>query len=98
MKVVDDDDDDSAWVDEDDEPMNDDAMKGVVAPKRNGDLSEYNVDTYDEEDDGPASNSKDDGELEREEGEVLPTDNMLVTAGVEQNVPQLHFFVYDKPT
>ncbi|KAH9047350.1 hypothetical protein EDB84DRAFT_1461368 [Lactarius hengduanensis] len=27
-----------------------------------------------------------------------PTDNMLVTALVEQNVPQLHFFVYDEPT
>ncbi|KAH9047368.1 hypothetical protein EDB84DRAFT_1461453, partial [Lactarius hengduanensis] len=27
-----------------------------------------------------------------------PTDNMLVTAIVEQNVPQLHFFVYDEPT
>src|ERR1700761_4209621 len=41
---------------------------------------------------------KDDDELEREENEVLPTDNMLVTAIVEQNVPQLHFFVYDEPT
>ncbi|KAH9033474.1 hypothetical protein EDB84DRAFT_1488762 [Lactarius hengduanensis] len=30
--------------------------------------------------------------------EVLPTDNMLVTAVIEQNVPQLHFFVYDEPT
>lgn len=50
-----DDDDDSAWVDEDDEPMDEDTMKDAVAPKRNGDLSEYNLDTYDEEDDGPAS-------------------------------------------
>ncbi|KAH9080339.1 transducin family protein/WD-40 repeat family protein [Lactarius deliciosus] len=114
---VDDGDDDSAWVDEDDESMDDDAMKGIVAPKRNGDLSEHNLDTYDEEDDGPASsaikrlqlhrdNDKDpyitlkeeDDELEREENEVLPTDNMLVTAIVEQNVPQLHFFVFDEPT
>ncbi|KAH9013495.1 hypothetical protein EDB84DRAFT_1532714, partial [Lactarius hengduanensis] len=30
-------------------------MKGIVAPKRNGDLSEHNLDMYDEEDDGPAS-------------------------------------------
>ena len=41
---------------------------------------------------------KDDDQLEREENEILPTDNMLVTAIVEQNVPQLHFFVYDEPT
>ena len=41
---------------------------------------------------------KDDRELEREENEVLPADNMLVTAIVEQNVPQLHFFVYDEGT
>ncbi|KAH8981796.1 hypothetical protein EDB92DRAFT_1969660 [Lactarius akahatsu] len=52
---VDDDDDDSAWVDEDDEAMDDDATKDFVSPKQNGDLSEYNLDTYDEEDDGPAS-------------------------------------------
>ncbi|KAH9168847.1 transducin family protein/WD-40 repeat family protein [Lactarius sanguifluus] len=77
---VDDDDEDSAWVDEDDQAMDDDATKDFVSPKRNGDLSEYNLDTYDEEDDGPASN------------------NMLMTALVEQNVPQLHFFVYGEPT
>ncbi|KAH9003131.1 hypothetical protein EDB86DRAFT_3073616 [Lactarius hatsudake] len=29
---VDDGDDDSAWVDEDDDSMDDDAMKGIVAP------------------------------------------------------------------
>ncbi|KAH9165659.1 WD40 repeat-like protein [Lactarius sanguifluus] len=110
---VDDDDDNSAWVDEDDEPMDDDAMKGVVAPKRNGDLSEYNLDMYDKEDDGLIKGlqfhrdndndpyitlKEDDDELEREENEVLPTDNMLVTTNVEQNVPRLHFFVYDEPT
>ncbi|KAH8990364.1 transducin family protein/WD-40 repeat family protein [Lactarius akahatsu] len=117
---VDYDDEDSAWVDEGDEAMDDDATKDFVSPKRNGDLSEYNLDTYDE-DDRPAStfgpfasikglqfhrdnddpyitHKEDDDELEREENEVLPTDNMLVTAIVEQNVPQLHFFVYDEPT
>jgi len=51
-----DDDEDSAWVDEDDEPMDEDAAKDVVVPKRNGDLSKYNLDTYDE-DDGPASSA-----------------------------------------
>ena len=28
----------------------------------------------------------------------MPTDNILVTAIVEQNVPQLHYFVYDEST
>ncbi|KAH9080252.1 transducin family protein/WD-40 repeat family protein [Lactarius deliciosus] len=71
------DDEDSTWVDEGDEAMDDDTTKDFVSPKRNGDLSKYNLDTYDKEDDGPASSS---------------SDNMLVTAIVKQNVPQLHFF------
>jgi hypothetical protein len=37
--------------------MDEDVSKDDVAPKRNGDLSEYNLDTYDEEDDGPASSA-----------------------------------------
>jgi hypothetical protein len=37
--------------------MDEDMMKDVVASKRNGDLSEYNLDAYDEEDDGPASSA-----------------------------------------
>jgi hypothetical protein len=37
--------------------MDEDVTKDVVAPKRNGDLSKYNLDTYDEEDDGPASSA-----------------------------------------
>ncbi|KAH9047374.1 WD40-repeat-containing domain protein [Lactarius hengduanensis] len=105
---------------EDDEPMDDDAMKDLVSPKRNGDISEYNLDTYDEEDDGPASTFgpftsikglqfhrdndddpyitlKEDDGPEREEIRGL-ADNVLVTAVVEQNVPQLHFFVSDEPT
>jgi periodic tryptophan protein 1 len=41
---------------------------------------------------------KGDDELEREENEVLPEDNMIVTAIVEQNLPQLHFFVYEEAT
>ncbi|KAI0303674.1 WD40-repeat-containing domain protein [Multifurca ochricompacta] len=112
--IVGDDEDDSAWVDEDEEPMDEDVIKE--------DLSEYNLDTYDEEGDGPASTlgpftnikglqfyrdndddpyitlKEDDNELEREENEVLPTDNVLITAIVEQNLPQLHFFVYDEVT
>ncbi|KAH9953214.1 WD40 repeat-like protein [Lactifluus volemus] len=117
----DDDEDDSAWVDEDDEAMDEDAQ-GSSRLETNGDISKYGLDTYDEEGDGPASTfgpftnikglqfyhnndddpyvtlKEDDDELEREENEILPTDNMLVTAIVEQNVPQLHFFVYDEST
>ncbi|KAH9998870.1 WD40 repeat-like protein [Russula compacta] len=104
-----DEEDDTAWVDEDCEPMDEDTMRVGTASRQNGDLSVYNLDTYDEDDDGAAStlgpftnikgyNVKDDDELERKENEVLPTDNMLVTAIVEQNVPQLHFFVYDEAT
>ncbi|KAI0267782.1 WD40 repeat-like protein [Gloeopeniophorella convolvens] len=113
-------DDESAWVDEDDEPMNKDAKKKASTPKRNGDLSEYNLDAYDDEDDGPTSTlgpftnikglqfyrdneddpyitlKEDDDALEREENEVLPTDNMIIAGTLEQNVPQLHFFVYDE--
>jgi hypothetical protein len=37
--------------------MDEDAMDEGTAPRRNGDLSEYNLDTYDEEDDGPASSA-----------------------------------------
>ncbi|KAH9960938.1 WD40-repeat-containing domain protein [Russula dissimulans] len=101
--------------------MDEDATADETAPRQNGDLSEYKLDTYDE-DDGPASTlgpftnikglqfyrdndddpyitfNENDDELEREENEVLSTDNMLVTAIVEQNVPQLRFFVYDEAT
>jgi len=37
--------------------MDEDTTKDTLTPKRNGDLSEYNLDTYDEEDDGPASSA-----------------------------------------
>ena len=66
----DDDDDDSAWVEYVlpllpwmtrsrfcSEPMDDDTLGDGTAPKRNGDLSEYKLDTYDEDDDGPASSA-----------------------------------------
>ena len=39
------------------EPMDDDTLGDGTAPKRNGDLSEYKLDTYDEDDDGPASSA-----------------------------------------
>jgi hypothetical protein len=36
------------------EPMDEDTTGEETAPKRNGDLSQYKLDTYDEDDDGPA--------------------------------------------
>jgi hypothetical protein len=39
------------------EPMDEDATGEKPASKRNGDLSKYNLDTYDEENDGPASSA-----------------------------------------
>lgn len=39
------------------EPMDEDTTGVETAPKRNGDLSEYKLDTYDEDDDGPASSA-----------------------------------------
>jgi len=49
-----DDEDDSTWVDE---PMDEDTTADGTSLKRNGDLSEYKLDTYDEDDDGPASSA-----------------------------------------
>ena len=37
--------------------MDEDTTKGEIAPAQKGGLSEYNLDTYDEEDDGPASSA-----------------------------------------
>ncbi|KAH9972895.1 WD40-repeat-containing domain protein [Lactifluus volemus] len=117
-----DDDEDGLCLARTTKAMDEDAAGELTTPKRNGDISKYGLDTYDEEGDGPASTfgpftnikglqfyhnndddpyvtlKEDDDELEREENEILPTDNMLVTAIVEQNVPQLHFFVYDEST
>jgi len=37
--------------------MDEDAIGEEATSRRNGDLSEYNLDTYDEEDDGPTSSA-----------------------------------------
>ena len=39
------------------EPMDEDTTGKETASKQNGDLSEYKLDTYDEDDDGPASSA-----------------------------------------
>jgi periodic tryptophan protein 1 len=67
---IEDDDDDSAWVEYVlrplpadgrlkfcSEPMEEDTSEEGTVPKRNGDLSEYKLDTYDEDDEGPASSA-----------------------------------------
>lgn len=68
--VTGDDEDESAWVEYvllllprdagltiRSEPMDEDTIGEETAPKRNGDLSEYKLDTYDEDDDGPTSSA-----------------------------------------
>ncbi|KAF9485125.1 WD40 repeat-like protein [Pholiota conissans] len=108
-----DDDDEANWVDEDDEAMDVDSE----APKRKDDLSEYNLDDYDEdttvEPVGPFSNIKgltyykdneadpyitlkDEDDDEREELEILPTDNLIVVAKTEDEISQLEIYVYDE--
>jgi hypothetical protein len=37
--------------------MDEDMTSELAAPRRNGDISKYNLDTYDEEGDGPASSA-----------------------------------------
>ncbi|THH15341.1 hypothetical protein EW146_g5125 [Bondarzewia mesenterica] len=115
------DENEDAWVDEDDDAMDEDrpARKAKASSNKEGDLSEYNLDDYDEEDTkgsalGPFSNIKgltyyrdnnedpyitlkeDDEENEREELEILPTDNLLVVAKTEDDVSQLEIYVYDE--
>ncbi|EIN09961.1 WD40 repeat-like protein [Punctularia strigosozonata HHB-11173 SS5] len=106
-------DDEDAWVDEDDDAMDQDDP----APKPKDDLSQYNLDEYDDDgptaDLGPFSNIKglqyyrdnqedpyitlkeEEEDNEREELEVYPTDNLLVTAKTEEEVSQLEIYVYD---
>ncbi|KZV60912.1 WD40 repeat-like protein [Peniophora sp. CONT] len=109
----------SGWVDEDDDvPMDQDGAAPQKSAKPKGDLSEYNLDNYDEEEDsagqlGPFSSRKgltfyrdnnedpyitlkeDEEDDEREDLEVLPSDNLLVTAKTEDDVSQLEIYVYD---
>ncbi|KAF8199722.1 WD40-repeat-containing domain protein [Pholiota molesta] len=108
-----DDDDEADWVDEVDEAMDVDSE----APKPKDDLSEYNLDDYDDdvtaEPVGPFSNikgltyykdneedpyitMKDEDDDEREELEVLPTDNLIVVAKTEDEISQLEIYVYDE--
>ncbi|KDR78833.1 hypothetical protein GALMADRAFT_1365360 [Galerina marginata CBS 339.88] len=110
-----DDDDEANWVDEDDEAM--DVDSGAVPKTKKDDLSEYNLDDYDddaktlavgpfsnikgltyykdnEEDPYITMNAEDDDE--REELEVLPTDNLIVVAKTEDEISQLEIYVYDE--
>lgn len=111
-----DDDDEANWVDEDGDAM--DVDSGPTKPKpKTDDLSEYNLDDYDDDAKttavGPFSNIKgltyyrdneedpyitlkDEDNDEREELEVLPTDNLLVVAKTEDEISQLEIYVYDE--
>ncbi|TBU62809.1 transducin family protein/WD-40 repeat family protein [Dichomitus squalens] len=120
-----DEDDESAWVDEDENAMDEDVpMDQDQEPKPQGskpsgeDLSQYNLDDYDNDEAmpgmGPFSNIKgltfyrnndedpfitlkeDEEDQEREELEVLPTDNLLVVAKTEDEISQLEIFVYEE--
>ncbi|KAK7031376.1 WD40-repeat-containing domain protein [Favolaschia claudopus] len=107
------------WVDEDDDENAMDVDSDAKSKPRNpDDLSEYNLDDYDNDvktaADGPFSNIKgltyyrdneedpyitlkeDDADDEREELEVLPTDNLLVVAKTEDEISQLEIYVYDE--
>lgn len=111
---ADDQDDQDNWVDENEDQ---DAMNVDSEAKRNeDDLSQYNLDDYDNDAKvtavGPFSNIKGltyyrdneedpyitlkDEDDEREELEVLPTDNLLVTAKTEDEISQLEIYVYDE--
>ncbi|KAI0955663.1 hypothetical protein AcV7_006269 [Taiwanofungus camphoratus] len=121
-----DEDDESAWVDEDDDAVDqDDPMDQDPSPaaadsksKGNDDLAQYNLDDYDDDDSipatGPFSNIKgltyyrnndedpyitlkqEDDDDEREELEILPTDNLLVVAKTEDEISQLEIYIYDE--
>ncbi|KAF5337901.1 hypothetical protein D9758_013097 [Tetrapyrgos nigripes] len=85
------DDGDENWVDEDENAM--DVDGGAIKPKADkDDLSQYNLDDYDNED----TRTGDDAENEREELEILPTDNILIAAKTEDEISQLEIYVYEE--
>ncbi|KAI0067268.1 WD40 repeat-like protein [Artomyces pyxidatus] len=115
------DEDEDAWIDEEVEPMDEDSNPAQQNPtSKSDDLSQYNLDDYDEDDTGgaalgPFSNIKgltyyrdnnedpyitltdaEDDDDEREELEILPSDNLLVTAKTEDEISQLEIHVYDE--
>ncbi|KAF8907289.1 WD40-repeat-containing domain protein [Gymnopilus junonius] len=108
-------DDEENWVDEDDDAM--DVDPGAAPKSKVDDLSEYNLDDYDDDaktlSTGPFSNIKgltyykdneedpyitlkDEDDDEREELEILPTDNLIVVAKTEDEISQLEIYVYDE--
>ncbi|KAF8632257.1 hypothetical protein AX15_002002 [Amanita polypyramis BW_CC] len=113
------DDDEGNWVDEDDDgKMDVDGAKPTSKTSDPNDLSQYNLDDYDNDEADPTggifSNIKgltyyrnndedpyitlidDDEDNEREELEVLPTDNLIVTAKTEDEISQLEIYIYDE--
>ncbi|KIY69076.1 WD40 repeat-like protein [Cylindrobasidium torrendii FP15055 ss-10] len=112
--------DESNWVDEDSDAMDvDEDSNGAVKPEVNkDDLSKYNLDNYDDEEeqqgdgvlfsnikglqyykdnqDDPYITMKEEQDEEREELEVLPTDNLIIAAKTEDEISQLEVYVYDE--
>ncbi|KZT19043.1 transducin family protein/WD-40 repeat family protein [Neolentinus lepideus HHB14362 ss-1] len=117
---------DDEWVDEEDgenqnhdeDRMDEDSPPAEMKKAMEEDLSQYNLDDYDNDDAAPAlgpfSNIKglkyyrdneddpyitlkdDEEDDERDDLEILPTDNLLVVAKTEDEVSQLEIYVYDE--
>ncbi|KDQ57139.1 hypothetical protein JAAARDRAFT_58614 [Jaapia argillacea MUCL 33604] len=114
--------DESAWVDEEDDAMDEDRMdeddEGSGKAGKGDDLAQYQLDDYDKDEEstalGPFSNIKglkyyrdneddpyitlkdDPEDDERQELEVLPTDNLLITAKTADEISQLEIYIYDE--
>ncbi|KAF8969152.1 WD40 repeat-like protein [Flammula alnicola] len=107
--------DDDERIGEEDEAM--DVDSGAVPKPKTDDLSEYNLDDYDNDattdavgpfstikgltyykdnEEDPYITLKDEDDDEREELEVLPTDNLIVVAKTEDEISQLEIYVYDE--
>ncbi|KAG6845473.1 hypothetical protein H0H87_008833 [Tephrocybe sp. NHM501043] len=105
-----DDEDEANWVDEDEDAMDvDSAPKPKADDLSEYKLDEYDDDikttgdnikglTYyrDNEEDPYITLKEDEDENEREELEVLPTDNLIVIAKTEDEISQLEVYVYDE--
>ncbi|PPR02610.1 hypothetical protein CVT24_002181 [Panaeolus cyanescens] len=102
------DDDDANWVDEDEDAMDIDIPKENPDDLSKYNLDDYDNDEketganikgltyYRNNEDDPFITLKDEDDDEREELEILPTDNILVAAKTEDEISQLEIYVYDE--
>ncbi|TFK75167.1 WD40 repeat-like protein [Pluteus cervinus] len=107
-----DDDDDENWVDEDDEAMQVDGTAKPKDDLSQYHLDEYDNDAkdtaigpfsnikgltfYKDNEDDPYITLKEDEDEERQNLEVLPTDNLIVVAKTEDEISQLEIYVYEE--